>query len=282
MSYEELIDWLFEKATLHPQLGFAGKNKRAWLWLPGNKLPEHERIVGIMQSAPLRGCTQLAYESLFHPAGNQMCEICWIGLDIDADDNPGIDLTDATWTGCSASMIRTSCSGKGIHWLIRLEKPILCQSSAANRIIKQLTQAWADTLALKICKRDRRMFWLFGGDNRILFQSEYQLQVGELNLAASKPETTGRSELEPTQLIQEWAGKLGLKTIRKSNPIYVGHVVELLRDLGEKVETQSSCTGNGQVNGYLDIAEASISLFSYADGHSIWSFEDVEAILNEN
>jgi hypothetical protein len=279
MNYDELIDWLFEKTSLKPQLGFAGADKRAWLWLPGKGLPKHETVTRAMKNAPLKGCTQLAYEDWFKPMAGQRCEICWVGLDIDAEDNPGVDLTAIDY---SASMVRTSCSGKGIHAIYRLAEPIACTHETANQIIKHITAPLVKQLSVQVCKADRRMFWMCGGENRIVGCSDQLLEVniGELALWSAVQEIQKpQVELVVTPLIQDWLTKLGVAYPRKSIPIYIGSVVECLRGLGEKVETKSACSGNGQVNGYLDITPTSIRLWSYADGFAIWNFTDVEALL---
>lgn len=275
MSYDELVDWLFDRATLRPQLGFAGKDKRAWLWLPGAKAPQHGKIVRAMESAPLKGCTQLAYANIFAPTTGQRCEIAWVGLDIDAEDNPATDLTTLTYPG--ASMVRTSCSGQGIHLIYRLEEPILCTHETANRIIKTITAPLVENLGtIKVCKADRRMFWLCGGKNEILAQSDERLVV---NLIPIAPENMPEKEplIGVTPLIAEWCEKLGVQ-IRKSTPVYIGDIIKRLAELGEVVRTRSGMRGNGQTNGYIDVTPTSISLWSYADGHVIWNLTDVEAL----
>lgn len=275
MNYETLVDWLFGKATLRPQLGFAGKDKRAWLWLPGAKSIEYEKVTRIIESAPLKGCTQLAYADIFKPTAGQRCEIAWVGLDIDAEDNPATDLTALEYPG--ASMVRTSCSGQGIHLIYRLEQPILCTHETANRIIKQITAPLVEALGtIKVCKADRRMFWLFGGKNQILSQTDERLAVGQLPVLQSNTPST-ELLIAVTPLIAEWAGKLGVG-IRKSTPVYVGDIIKRLGEMGEVIRTKSSMRGNGQVNGYIDITPTSISLWSYADGHVIWNLTDVEAL----
>jgi hypothetical protein len=276
MNYETLVDWLFDKASLRPQLGFAGKDKRAWCWLPGAGKFRPETAVRAIEKAPLRGCTQLAYANIFAPMAGQRCEICWVGLDIDAEDNPATDLTTLTYPG--ASMVRTSCSGQGIHLIYRLEEPILCTHETANRIIKTITAPLVENLGtIKVCKADRRMFWLCGGKNEILAQSDERLVV---NLIPIAPENMPEKEplIGVTPLIAEWCEKLGVQ-IRKSTPVYIGDIIKRLAELGEVVRTRSGMRGNGQTNGYIDVTATSISLWSYADGHVIWNLTDVEALL---
>ena len=277
MKYDELIDWLFDKASLRPQLGFAGKDKRAWCWLPGAKKFRPETAVRAIEKAPLRGCTQLAYANIFEPMAGQRCEICWVGLDIDAEDNPATDLTSLDYPG--ASMVRTSCSGRGVHVIYRLAEPILCTHETANRIVKSITAPLVEALgSIKVCKADRRMFWMIGGSNTILKQTDELLTVSTTPVIQNNT-PTNEPLMDVSPLIREWAGKLGV-SIRKSTPCYVGDIIKRLADAGEIVRTSSSMRGNGQINGYIDITPTSIALWSYADGHVIWNLTDVEALID--
>ena len=276
MKYDELVDWLFDRSSLRPQLGFAGKDKRAWCWLPGAKKFRPETAVRAIEKAPLRGCTQLAYANIFAPMAGQRCEICWVGLDIDAEDNPATDLTALDYPG--ASMVRTSCSGRGVHVIYRLAEPILCTHETANRIVKSITAPLVEALGpIKVCKADRRMFWMVGGENRIISLTDERLAA---QIAPVIQSNTPINEplIAVTPLIAEWAGKLKVG-IRKSTPCYVGDIIKRLADAGEIVQTRSSMRGNGQINGYIDITPTSIALWSYADGHVIWNLTDVEAFL---
>lgn len=278
MNYNELIEWLFEKATMRPQLGFAGRDKRAFCWIPG-KAAANTEVISRSVNAPLRGATQLAYENWFAPMAGQRCEIVWVGLDIDADDNPMTDLAGINYPG--ASMVRTSCGGQGVHVIYRLDKPVACTHETAGRIVKLITAPLVEQLgSIHVCKADRRMFWLWGGANQVLKQTDDLLAASYPVELATQVQMVGRGEhVEPTPLIKDWCAKLGLTEFRRSTPIYVGDVVELLRVHGEVVKTKSQCRGNGQLNGYLDLTPTSISLFAYADGHTIWSLTDVEALL---
>lgn len=280
MSFEELIDWLFEGTEKRPQLGFAGRDKRAWCWLPGKKNAIPETVSRAMDNAPLKGCSQVAYEDWWKPMDGQRCDIHWVGLDIDADDNPdGIDLKAIYLT--KPSMIRTSVSGKGYHVIYRLNQPVSCTHETANKVIKAITAPLVAALpTIHVCKADKRMFWLAGGENSRMYQSENRISPSvtvETMAAATPPQVI---EFEVTHAIKNWLDRLGIVSIRKSIPIYVGDMVKLLRSFGEKVETKSSCRGNGQLNGYIDLTPVSISLYAYADGHTIWNFTDVEALLD--
>jgi hypothetical protein len=277
MSYEELIDWLFDNTDKRPQLGFGGKDKRSWLWLPGKTVASYEKITRVMQTAPLKGCSGCAYENVFQPMAGQNCEICFVALDIDAEDNPdGINLDEVLAT--KPSMVRTSCSGKGLHVIYRLGTPIKCTHETANKITKIITAPIVAALpTVKVCKSDKRLIWLFGGKNQILSQTDERLVVNLIPIAPGNMPPVNEPLFEVAPLIAEWASKLGVG-IRKSTPVYVGDIIKRLGEMGEVIRTKSSMRGNGQVNGYIDITPTSISLWSYADGHVIWNLTDVEAL----
>lgn len=281
MKYNELVDWLFEGAKMCPQLAFAGKNKRAWVWLPGKDKVNYEKLAYAFQNAPLRGCSQIAYENIFSPMAGQRCEIVFVSLDIDADDNPGIDLTAQLYP--QASMVRTSGSGLGVHVIYRLVEPIACTNETCGVIIKRITAplvAELERRGIHVCKSCKHLVWMIGGKNRIISQFECRLlpDIEPQVLHNITAPVIGRGDIHPCESVVKWAADLGLPACKRSTPIYVGDIVNRLRARGERVTTKSSCRGNGGINGYLDIDDYSISLFAYADGHIIWNYTDVEAM----
>ncbi len=293
MNYQELIDWLFEKTTRKPQIGFATRLKRALCWIPGKDPTRPSTVTWAMEKADLQGCTQLAFDDWFQPMKMQTCEVCWVGLDIDADDNPGKDLIE--WVNsqpkslmCS-SMVRTSCSGKGLHVIYRLAQPINTNPQFAGQLVKAVALKYKEMVeaeGIHVCKADRRMFWLMGGSNQVLFRNDTNWvvptegggQVRQPLIHKLQEEAQG---MELSENIKRWADALGLNPYRKSTPVYVGELVLKLRSLGEKVDTKSPCSGNGNINGYIDLSRLSISLWSYADGHTIWAYTDVCAMLGD-
>ena len=288
----KLLDKLFGRTGMKPQIGFAGSDKVGRLWLPGKKPIQMEQVSNLMQ-LPYQGCTQLAFPDWFGVVDGQECEVCWVGLDIDSDDNPSIDLVkwaEGFVTQNSVSMVRTSCGGSGLHMIWILERPVsAADTHVAGRIVKSLAAPYkkiVNDLGIHVCQANRRMFWLCGGKNRTIYESDY---VVELKDTLNHYETTYSSPavgLDISPSIQKWIDlfrerKVLSGQIQKSNPVYVGDAVAALRELGENVPTKSYMRGNGQVNGYVDILSCRIALWSYADGHVIWSYDDVEAMLNE-
>jgi hypothetical protein len=289
---EELLRFLFSRSGRKPQIGFAGRDKKAWLWLPGKKKDTLEDMQRKMGSAPIQGCTQLAYDSWWHPADEQNCEVCWFGLDIDKDDNPDVDLL--VWSvgfarKHKAAMVRYSCSGQGIHMMWVLKTPFPCTPRTAGSIVKSMARGpkmAAEADGVHVCQANRRMFWLTGGKNKTIYTSNEKIQVAIVEIAPlSEDVTKVKGNLKVTDKVMKFvnifqdAGVLG-QAIQAKNNIYVGSAVEALRKAGETVYTKSGCSGNGHANGHIDILGNKICLWAYADGHVIWNYEDVEDMLS--
>ena len=295
MEFGRLLDFLFEKSGKKPQMGFAGKDKRAWLWLP-SKGALNQKASSIMESAPIKGCTQLAYEDWFKPMEGQSCEICWVGLDIDQDDNEGIDLSK--WgiefaKKQKASLVRLSCSGQGLHMIWKLSEPLLCNRQTAGWGVKNLARPFkeaAESEGIHVCQANRRMFWLVGAKNDTIYSSDDELDINNRanllkeGVSLTKNITVGFKKLEVTEKVQKWIdifrkGSVLSEFYSRNNPIYVGYAVKCLQKAGETIYTKSNCSGDGKINGYLDITNTKISLWAYADGHTIWCYEVIGALI---
>ena len=295
-SFNGLIGWLFERVDrgFIPQIGVADENKRALAWWPGVKTktdgwrPDTNRIAYL-------GCTNRAYPSPYQGMREQEGRLCWAGLDIDGDDNPHLSfdsLVDVVWTHVKdMASIRTSCGGRGLHVLFRFDKPLpfaVGEASATlSNVTKQMTQPWAEALeaaGVHICKRDSRMFWLMGGANRWLYQTasllptEFMRGLRAMGVPVSvEVEEAVRVEPHVGGFVADWLVKLNARP----GPVYVGALVTRLRALGETVRTRSKCSGNGQINGYIDCGPGWIQLWSYADGHAIWRAQDIDGMLGQ-
>ena len=292
-SFNGLIGWLFERVDrgFIPQIGVADENKRALAWWPGVKTKTDGWRPDINRIAYL-GCTNRAYPSPYQGMREQEGRLCWAGLDIDGDDNPHLSfdsLVDVVWAHVKdAGSIRTSCGGRGLHVFFRLESPVEfaggTPSSVLSDVTKRISQPWATLLTsagINICKRDSRMFWLMGGANRWLYRTDFvvpeammpAILVGKVTVAEEPeqirvPENVGG-------FVADWLVKLNARP----GPVYVGALVTRLRALGETVRTRSKCSGNGQINGYIDCGPGWIQLWSYADGHAIWRAQDIDGML---
>lgn len=289
---EQLINKLFGRTKLKPQVGFAGSDKVGRLWLPG-KTPVNTESLSILMKLPYRGCTQLAFEDWWHVVDDQKCEVCWFGLDIDSDDNPGIDLIQ--WAGefaasNSISLIRTSCSGTGLHMIWILDKPMeAANNSVAGRIVKSLAAPFkriVEDLGIHVCQANRRMFWLDGGKNTTIYESEHMVELKDTLTQYVQAYSSPAVGLDISPAIQRYVDELRKRKVLppevgRSNPVYVGDAVAALREIGENVSTKSSMRGNGQVNGYVDILSNRIALWSYADGHVIWNYDDIGSMFDD-
>ena len=100
-----------------------------------------------------------------------------------------------------------------------------------------------------------------------------QLLGNSLVLADSEEEIRTPENVGP--FVATWLQRL----LVSPGPVYVGDVVKRLRGFGEVVNTRSGCSGNGQVNGYIDCGPGWIQLWSYADGHAIWRAQDIDGML---
>lgn len=289
---EKLLNFLFRKTNMKPQLGFAGLDKKAWLWLPGNKDKVNPKTKQIIQKAPIRGCSQVAYTDWFKPMSGQEVEVCWFGLDIDQEDNE-INLEEWSLKYAArhkVSMVRTSCGGKGVHMIWVLKEPIKCLHRQSGLYVKQLAERKKQEVeeeGIHVCQANKRMFWLIGGKNRTIYESVFEepyisssCRLPDKTIVELIDQTRGLFSPGVQRFVDFFKNKGIFKAgLGRKNKVYIGDAVKALRELGETVYTKSPMSGNGNINGYIDIFQNTISLWSYADGHNIWSYTDVEGIF---
>jgi hypothetical protein len=282
-----VIEWLFKKAggDWKPQLGWADETKRALLWLPGNKAaPGVERIQQVIQESAYSGCTQCAFQSWTRVQIGQRCLVCWVGIDV--DEEPIDDDKLVAYLRSFHASLRSSRSGFGRHILVRLDTPVECAYEHAGSVVRTLAEPIAESVresGHKVCKADRRMFWLTGGEQQWLFRDEQFWDNPEL-IDLGSPVDAPPVPVGPVGSgVESWLRlfrERGL--VRRDcgvhNAVYVGDFVATLRSAGQTVHTRSTCRGNGQVNGYLDVRPGYIGLWSYADGHVIWCYQDEMAL----
>ena len=274
-----LYDWLFECKPQNwiPQTGGATVTKKAVWWRPGKK-------IHTIRPTPLTGCTQLAFPPETQIAEGH-CAVCWLGIDVDLDEPLTLDqLYRLQDLHCS---IRTSSGGTGVHLIWRLAEPTLCNYSQSNQLVKQLLQPFREQVEefLPVCSADRRMFWLEGGKNMWLYQTDKQLSTPWNAIPAHPPIIEAYVADLPIQpSVQQWVdGMVQDKVLRgavgKHNRIHLGTIVPWLRSQGEIVNTVSGLSPEWHVNGHLDIYPDRLALYSYADSRIIWSWTDADSIL---
>lgn len=281
---EEIAGWLFEKAPegWFGQLAFGRADKTATLWLPGKKTPETaERLI---RTAAIGGCTQRAYLDPMLPMQGQPCWVCWVGLDID-DTSPEQTALVRQKLG-SLWSIRTSHSGNGLHAIARLDKPVFCQTSQSQSVVKRITAWTVATLegaGVQVCKADCRVFWLVGGKQQWLHKTDEFLSLAEQPTlppaASSVPAEQVVNTVECLPGIRLWCERFAaagvLRSIHRHQTCYLDDALKCLEKHGEFArKTKSGRRGNKQPNAYIDISEDSIQLWSYADGCVLWSYED--------
>jgi len=295
MTFENLIDWLFATRPIGsvPQLGVADASKRALIWLPG-KAAKPAGVTVRSEDAKFLGCTQLAFEDHHSAMDSQRSWVCAAMIDIDGSDNPSlkthrlIDAVVEATDGMPVS-IRLSCGGRGLHVIQRVAYPVAIPAyptrgmkSSVVKSINRPAVAALEAAGIHVCKSDCRMFWLWGGENSWILQTDELLNANEaVRVSAQETERAG-GEI-PVRLdggvvdpfVAEWLNRLGVAP----GPVYVGAVVARLRGLGETVNTKSPMTGNGEINGYVDVRPGEGGLWSYADGRTIWRAVDESRML---
>lgn len=281
-EHEEIGGWLFEMARSDwwAGSGWARADKKALVWSPGRRPLGQRDLDAAIRGAAYGGFTQVAWESWDKPVQEQsVAQVCWFGIDVDLDQFD--ERTVGRIEGCMPqASIRTSCGGSGLHALVRIT-PFDIRSNLVGAALKALCRPWVYALGavgVQVCSSGYRQFWLVGGENRWIVRRDQVISVepppvGCVTIPVSAPDL-GEYEPGVAGWVQRFADA-GIRLSPGSNPIYVGTVVDLLRRAGETVHTRSGMRGNGQINGYVDLARDSISLWAYADGHRIWTWDEV-------
>ena len=301
-TFEQLCDWLHAsrpEGTI-PQWGAADLRKKGLWWCPGNRARAAGETVRMDRVAFL-GTTPRSFRNPLCDQHSQESWISWCGIDIDWEDQPlelqkdgalAVRVAEAISDGLGmAGSLRSSCGGRGVHVLFRLAIPIPLPANpgtgAATAIVEHLTRPFVRQLEdakVAICKADNRMFWVWGGKNDWIVQTDRMLDVDPMLLGKLRPSPSNRPIPAATDqrglpewvasddFVKGWLDKLNAQP----GLVYVGTIVERLRALGETVWTESRMSGNGTPNGYIDVSPGRISLWTYADGRTIWCAEDVE------
>lgn len=276
------LGWLFDAAGgWVAQVGAARMDKRALFWVPGKKK------AACSEQPTFWGCTQLAF-----PVGTDFavgpCRICWLGIDVDLDSALTHEQTlGLVRLGCS---IRTSSGGNGVHLIWRLNRPVEVDYEASGRAVKGMLAERREQVAriVPVCSADRRMFWLWGGKNRWLHQTQERIEPSEhwqISGGRAGPDSAEIGEFVMGAGVRQWVEKMVADrvlsgTVGPSNRVHLGTVVPWLRSMGQIIATKSGLSASWHVNGHLDISENRLALYSYADSGFIWTWSDTDAILN--
>lgn len=282
------VDSNFLRGNLKPtwelQMGVAGSDKRALIWIPGKQGVDETKFMHAENCGVFGGATGRGFEFPMEPMDSQPSYVVWGGVDIDGKDNQN---TTVEWMSkciriaIPEASIRTSGSGTGLHVIFRFSHPILlpegCARSLPNQVARYFLAPYYERiqkLGIRTCVWGCRMFWLWGGKNEWLHKSDLfvdtskSIDLHSLAVDEAKEHCHNVKNLSP--FVRGWLEKLKCRV----GPVYVGSIVPRLHELGETVVTKSPMSGNNQVNGYIDIGPDWISLWSYADGHEIWRSDD--------
>lgn len=295
-EFEKIAGWLFEHSGEEwaAQWALARANKTAYRWCPGNLHMMEPPTARDIANAAFVGCSQLAFRDSLTPQTHQPTMICWLGLDIDADDGVDIDLAALVGALPPEASIRSSGGGRGIHVILRLAQPLGPSTlSTATALVKRLGRDLSkpiEAAGIRVCSSDRRMFWLVGGANRWIKHTDAlwtpptapKLDVVDApaptaaDAEAVKVDVSDRVARYVTALVG--AGALNLP-VSLHNLVYVGGVMKVLEAMGERIDSVSGRSGDGKPNGYVDLTRNSIALWTYADGRTVWRFDDVEEMV---
>ena len=194
---EEIVDWLFQDLDdgWCAQTGGARKNKIGLFWLPGRAKQTAAQIQSRLPQCALFGCTQAAYPHPFHPAHDQDGKICWLGLDVDQQEIPQPELIERIADLIPQASIRTSTGGQGLHVILRLADCLTAHNSILGELVRLGAAPYKQILeqaGIKVCKADKRMFWLVGGFNQWIKQTDATIEVEtvKVNAVVTRPTLT--------------------------------------------------------------------------------------------
>lgn len=283
----EILNFLFERKPegFEPQIGYADGNKKVLAWVPGSD----DAQVRTYPDAVYFGVTPGAFQDSTKSMRSQPCAVCWFGLDIDLDEPPTMEDIERLRSDLPAVSIRTSCGGNGLHLFWRLSAPVILPYHEARRLVRRLASAKALRCHLPVCSSDYRLFYVTGGANRWLHQSALFTDANEECANLPQPGVVVPDSVEPTPTVRlqqihpliTWLNMHSPVKILESGSykVHVGTIVGQLRIMGEMISTKSPGQNSWHCNGYLDVTPESISLFSYADGHVIWRWQDLDKWL---
>lgn len=293
MGFQSVVKFLFEglEDGWNPQIGLAGVDKRALIWCPGNKPTSPDRFREVLVSPLLQfyGLTNRAYQDCWSSQHNQTARLCWSGLDIDAEDNPGYkpdDLANHVARLLPEASIRRSCGGSGLHAFLRFSNPVDLPTIFANTYTKAINRDYVARLSeagISVCKSDSRMFWVAGGRNVWLKQVETRIENRMLPESfhaesAGLIQPVAADTIQVMPQIRVWLDRLAAGGVRIKvgcqNPVNIGCVIDVLQAHGQTIRTKSGLTSRTGTNGYIDCGHNWISLWTYADNRAVWIVTD--------
>lgn len=216
--------------------------------------------------------------------------LCWVGVDVDAEDNDHVGITKGTLGDYIALLFqnepvvtRSSKSGMGVHLLIPLKNPLELNYEAAKVVAKKIAKRYVDYLSdegIVSCVHGLPNLWVAsdGGKQQTLMitndlyvPTEQELHVGTLTPAAQPLD--GDVSRNFTGLAWKALNALVVAGIVPEDcpartQINVGRVKRALEKVGIPVETRSKCRveHEHEPNGFVELtSDGELKVFSSAD-----------------
>lgn len=215
------------------------------------------------------------------------------------------ELIERTHAACPSASLRTSFGGRGLHAFHVFSEPAYLPTCWANAFTKAFNRPYVDALraaGVEVCKSDSRVFWLCGGQNTWVRQGmetvkppsvpdNLQLLMREADAdrraedrAGTGEGVNGAGEHEISDCVRRWVQRFADVGIRVTpghqNPVNIGRAAECIRAHGGAVNSRSPMRSRTGINGYLDCSYTAISLWTYADGHTVWTDADVDSLID--
>lgn len=265
--------WLYPSlpASHFPQRIFAGPKKNVLAWLPGNKpfippTPEKVALIGYTgKSFPAAVETQEGSFALH-----------WLGVDLDDI----VELLEASRLISSLlphASIRVSTGGHGLHLITRI-KPVTLSGNASG-FVKAIQTPWVETLlkaGIAVCKFDSRVFFLSGGRNEWLYQTEeIYTTPADLTPTISELPATGRGKtyrwVDLSPRVQNFlkavaAPRRHLATYPEYLDVYIKNLFQKLAGGIYAFKTKSKmASSTPHTNGYIRVSPCYACLKAFAD-----------------
>jgi len=313
-----LLQYLFSEMNQtneKPQVYLAKNKKKVLICLPSaNRDLKKEEINNYLSMEKLhKGYTGVAYESYEKPYENQNGKLYWFGIDIDTKTDASAYIPKIIKDLGHIATIRTSTSGKGLHLIIKLKKPVNYVNNSIYSTIKDKIKDIIEKLNnigissdkkedTHICKIGGN-FFLFGGKQRTLSVANkcLDLVLSDSSQFYNKQKSDDkvlelcriRKEVTPffVELINENIIKIiGNKKskIKKDyfvaennvdvlTPCNIGKVFDIICKLNLIAcmypENIDSDMLNDDINGFLNIEYGLINLYEFNSEKIIFSME---------
>lgn len=171
-----LLDFLYpvtKAGYACPQFCLASLDKKCLAWYPGKKASKP-----ISLDNKLIGLTGRVYQTYDIPHDRQPFLLSWLAIDLDdlTDKKGWLDFIIEATKGQAS--VRTSQSGKGVHIIFRCNPVLFPVGYKVAPFIKGNLEYFVSRLQegdpefFSVCRYDGQMFYLHGGKNEWLYQSQ--------------------------------------------------------------------------------------------------------------